>query len=186
MKSHNTDISSRQPRQSVGGGKFIQKRTTVRYPLLKPTAFEGGIDFWRNLFRLWRGITPSLTTPPYFKASMSDCEDILARRKVISLKSIRPQIGQLNLIARNGKEEVDRFVGESRPSRREMGSPNSGCAVCNAAGCYDTLRYCNPVGCYGMQHGRVLRCSGLRLTLEFEGPHNLSPCTLNPKLSPEP
>ena len=33
------------PRQSVGGGKFIQKRQYLRSPLLKTTALEGKLTF---------------------------------------------------------------------------------------------------------------------------------------------
>ena len=33
------------PRQSVGGGKFIQKRVRTRFPLLKTTALRGKLTF---------------------------------------------------------------------------------------------------------------------------------------------
>ena len=35
----------RQPRQSVGGGKFIQKRVWTRFPLLKTTTLSGKLTF---------------------------------------------------------------------------------------------------------------------------------------------
>ena len=53
------------PRQSVRGGKFIQKRGYPRSPRLKATAFVGEwIGLWRPLPRLWRGSRSYHWQPP--------------------------------------------------------------------------------------------------------------------------
>ena len=65
MQSHRAGLSFwhirvqvlKFPRQSVGGGKFVQKRVRTRYPLCQTSCLEGGIDFWRPILRLWHGRT---------------------------------------------------------------------------------------------------------------------------------
>jgi len=43
------------PRQSLGGGKTLQKRVRARFPKVNFPSRQWEIDFWRPLLRLWRG-----------------------------------------------------------------------------------------------------------------------------------